>query len=291
MPDVPIVATDWKSVVASDVDAVVISTPTMLHAEIAMAAMHAGKHVLCEKPLGLNVEEAEQMCKVAAATGRILKSGFNYRHMAHVQQAKNELEKNTIGAPHFLRCRFGHGGRSNYAKDWNTNSPGGGRVLLEQGIHVFDLVRYLLGEPTSIVARINQFYWPFPEDAEDNGFCLLQTTTGQIAQIHVSWTQWRNIFEVEIFGKDGYMRLEGRDGHYGPQRLIVGKRQEDYSRPTEKTIEFANPMNAWTLEWNEFRSAIAEGRQPNGSSFDGLQAQRLVEAAYKSSETNTWITL
>jgi predicted dehydrogenase len=284
----------WNALLQrNDIDAIVVSTPTKFHSEITKAALQSGMHVLCEKPLGMTSGEIEQLCAYTPP-GMILKTGFNYRHMDHVIYAKRELEKGTIGTPYFLRCRFGHGGKIDYEKDWCTNADlSGGGVLLEQGIHIFDLVRYLLGEPTSVVARINQFYWPFIGGAEDNGFCILQTAAGQTAQIHVSWTNWRNIFELEIYGRDGFMRLEGRDGHYGSQQITIGLRQPNYGRPQESVAVFGavHPANAWTLEWAEFRNAIAENRQPNGNSFDGLQAQRLVEAACESSKTNAWVTL
>jgi predicted dehydrogenase len=283
---------EWESIMwRKDIDAVVVSTPTKFHCEITTAALWQGMHVLCEKPLGMTVSEIERM-RAAIPQGLVVKTGFNYRHMAHVVAAKNELEMGTIGKPYFLRCRFGHGGKPNYEKDWCTNANlSGGGVLLEQGIHVFDLVRYLFGEPTSLVARLSQFYWPFVGGAEDNGFCMLETASGQVAQIHVSWTNWRNIFEFEIFGQDGFIRLEGRDGHYGPQKITTGIRQPNYGRPEKRWATFNNTAEAWTLEWNEFRNAIVENRQPNGSLVDGIKAQQLIEAAGKSSRENTWVTV
>jgi len=283
------VSSDWKSVVTrNDVDAVVVCTPTKYHAEVTILALQAGKHVLCEKPLGRNVREARRMFDAARVTGRLLKTGFNYRHMSHVRKAKELLDTGVLGDLHFLRCRYGHGGRPGYEKEWCTDAElSGGGVLLEQGIHIFDLVRHLLGEPSQLLAETQCFYWNFTA-VEDNGFCILRTANGQVAQIHVSWTQWVNLFELELFGRDGYLRLEGRDGHYGQQRVIWGKRKPDHSRPVEELFEFVTPDDSWDREWREFHAAIEEAREPIGSASDGLRAQQLIEAAYQSASQHSW---
>jgi predicted dehydrogenase len=286
------VSSDWQAAVARrDVDAIVVSTPTKFHADITIAALEAGKHVLCEKPLGRNMDEAQRMFDAARASNRVLKTGFNYRHMGHIRKAKELLEAQVLGPLHFLRCRYGHGGRPGYETEWCTDADlSGGGVLLEQGIHIFDLVRHFLGEPSQLVAQTQRFYWNFPA-VEDNGFCMIRTSGGQIAQIHVSWTQWVNIFELEVFGRDGYLRLEGRDGHYGPQRLIWGKRKPDHGRPAEELFEFVTPDDSWVREWDEFRAAIEAAKDLTGSSSDGLRAQQLIEAAYLSVSRQSWVLI
>jgi predicted dehydrogenase len=286
------VTSDWATVVnRNDIDVIVVSTPTKFHSEVTIAALKAGKHVLCEKPLGRSVDEARRMFDAALASCRLLKTGFNYRHMAHVRKAKELLERGALGPLYFLRCRYGHGGRPGYEKEWCTDAElSGGGVLLEQGIHIFDLVRHLLGEPSQLLAQTKRFYWNFPA-VEDNGFCMLQTTNGQTAQIHVSWTQWVNLFELEIFGRDGYLRLGGRDGHYGSQHLTWGKRKPDHTRPIEEIFEFVAADDSWDREWQEFCAAIEEAREPYGSASDGLRAQQLIEAAYQSASQHSWISI
>lgn len=285
-------APDWRGVVTSpQVDLVVVSTPTKFHQEIAITALEAGKHVLCEKPLARNIQEAERMVKAACSAGRILKTGFNYRHMAHVRKAKELIEAGRLGPLYFLRCRYGHGGRPGYEKDWCTDHElSGGGVLLEQGIHILDLVRYLFAEPSALVAQIQRFFWAFPV-VEDNCFCLLQSEAGQSAQIHVSWTQWINLLHLEIFGRDGYLQLEGRDGHYGRQRLTWGKRKATHGRPDEEVFEFSPEDQSWQWEWREFLDAVRQGREPLANGWEGLRAQSLVEAAYRSATDGIWVKI
>jgi predicted dehydrogenase len=284
-----LVLADWHGAISNpDIQVVIVATPTKFHSEVTVAALEAGKHVLCEKPLGRNVQEAERMVSAAQFSERLLKTGFNYRYMPHVQKAKELIGTGQLGPLYLVRSRFGHGGRPGYEREWHTDAElSGGGVLLEQGIHIIDLVRYLFGEPCKAFGASNTLFWDLSM-VEDNFFCLLQTAQGKTAQIHVSWTQWRNIFEMEIFGRDGYLRLEGRDGHYGPPRLVWGMRNPEHSRPEERIFEYKAGA-CWLLEWNDFIDAIHNRQDPLGTAQDGLAAQRLIEAAYLSSRQNRWV--
>jgi predicted dehydrogenase len=273
------------------VDVVVVSTPTKFHNQYAVAALRAGKHVLCEKPLARTTAEATNIIEASEARNRILKTGFNYRYMAHVRKAKEIIEAGGIGDISFVRCRYGHGGRPGYEHQWCTDQDlSGGGVLLEQGIHILDLFRYLVGEVVQLMGETPRFFWGFPE-VEDNCFLLLKTASSQTAQIHVSWTQWVNVFSLEIFGRDGYLHLTGRDGHYGPQRLVWGMRRADHSRPHEEIFNFPAADDSWEREWEYFTNAIHTGNLGMGHAEDSLRALEMVEAAYESSRRQAWIDL
>jgi predicted dehydrogenase len=282
--------TDWvAATTSSDVDVVLVCTPTKFHVEATKSALQHGKHVLCEKPLARTVAEAEEMIRATERGRRILKTGFNYRHMAHVQKAKELIEAGALGPLYFVRCVYGHGGRLGYESSWCTDQElSGGGVLLEQGIHMLDLVRYLFAEPSEVLAQAPRFFWNFPA-VEDNCFLLLKFESSQIAQVHVSWTQWINTLSFEIFGRDGYLHLSGRDGHYGPQRVLWGQRQKNHGRPHEQHFDFPPPDDSWEQEWNEFLAAVRTNREPIGSADDGLRALHLVEAAYQSAQNQEWV--
>jgi len=283
---------NWREAIGwPDVNAVVVSTPTKFHAEIAIAALEAGKHVLCEKPLARTSDEARRIVEAARRANRVLKTGFNYRHMAHARKARELIEAQAIGPLYFLRSRYGHGGRPGYEQHWCTDADlSGGGVLQEQGIHMVDLVRVFLGEPSRVLTQTSRYFWAFPE-VEDNCFCLFQTPAGQVAQLHVSWTQWVNVLEIEIFGRDGYLRLEGRDGHYGPQRLTWGKRQPNHSRPVEEVFCFTGTDNSWSREWQEFCDLIRTGEGLMAAAEEGLRTQQLVEASYQSARQQCWVEI
>ena len=272
----------WESVIArNDIDAVIVCTPPHLHAPIAIAAAQTGKHVLCEKPLARTLEEGEKMLATARQCGVVVKCGLNHRHHPGVKQAKVWLSQGRIGQPIFIRCRYGHCGRPEYEKDWRSNPQfvSGGQ-LMEHGIHALDLFRWFLGDFGEVVSFRQTHYWSI-QPLEDNAFALFRTLHGQVASLHTSLTQWKNLFSFEIFGRDGYVSVEGLGGSYGTERAVLGKR--DFTSPFgEQTIEYRGEDRSWYEEWQEFVAAAQEGRKPLGSGEDGQEAMRLVFAAYES---------
>jgi predicted dehydrogenase len=283
--------TDWRNVVARrDLDAVVVSATNDWLACITVAALEKGKHVLCEKPPGRNAEEARRMMEAARAGGRILKFGFNHRHHKAVCKARELLDQGSVGEPLFIRCRYGHGGRPGYEKEWRANPEvSGGGELLDQGIHAIDLFRWFLGDFHEVFGCTGTWFWNVP--VEDNAFAIFRTRRGQVASLHASWTQWKNLFSFEVFGRDGYLIVEGLGGSYGPERLTWGRRRPESGPPDEERFEFPGPDTSWEAEWWEFVSAIRENREPLANGCDGWQAMRMVEAAYESARIGQIVRL
>jgi len=281
----------WQDVVErEDINAVLICTPPDLHAAMSTAAMKAGKHVLCEKPLARTIEEAQGMIRVARESGVKLKCGFNHRHHPGILKAREWVDSGTIGELDFMRCRYGIGGRPGYEKEWRADPKivGGGH-LMEQGIHAIDLFRWFLGDFSEAVGFTSTRFWD-TAPLEDNGFALLRTGKGQIANLHSSLTQWKNIFSLEIFGRDGYIVVEGLGGAYGNERLTLGKR--NLTAPFQmETTEFLGGDRSWYEEWKEFAAAIAEDREPIGNGQDGLEALKLVNAIYQASTESRVVKL
>lgn len=278
-------AVGWEEIVARpDIDIVLVCTPPDSHAAISIAAMNHGKHVLCEKPLTRTIEAAEEMVNVAAATGLILKCGFNHRHHPAVWQAHELFQKGELGKPLFGRCVYGIGGRPGYEDEWRADPQivAGGQFM-EQGIHAVDLFRWFFGDFQEVTGLTATQYWKI-SPLEDNGFALLRNSSGVIAFIHSSLTQWKNIFQFEVFGSDGYIKVEGLGGGYGTERLVFGKR--DFHAPFKEEItEFRGPDRSWSEEWKEFIKAIEQKRSPIGSGLDGLEALKLVKALYQAAGT------
>ena len=276
-------ATDkWQNVATGDdIEIVVVCTPPHLHELISLAAMRQGKHVLCEKPLARTVEEAEKMVDAARDNSVKLKCGFNHRHHPGIVQAREWYDTGDIGEISFIRCRYGIGGRLDYEKDWRMNPEiSGGGQLMDQGMHVIDLCRWFLGDFDRIYGITSTSFWDI-SPLEDNAFVLLHTEKGQTAQFHVSWTEWKNQFSFEIFGKDGYIIVAGLGGSYGMERATLGKRA--FLEPfREETIEFRGEDKSWLAEWREFTSAIKDDQEPLGNGNDGLEALRVIRAIYES---------
>jgi predicted dehydrogenase len=279
-------AEGWEAVVERrDLDAVLVCTPPHLHAEISISAMRRGMHVLCEKPLTQTLEEAQGMLASAQEAGVTLKCGFNHRHHPGIKQARQWFDSGAIGEPTFIRCRYGIGGRLGYEKEWRADPQivSGGQ-LMEQGIHAVDLSRWFLGDFAEVSAFTANLFWRM-EPLEDNAFVLYRTADGAVAFIHSSLTQWKNLFSLELYGRDGYIAVEGLGGGYGTERAVLARR--DFTAPfTEEVVEFRGEDRSWREEWKEFVAAIKDGREPLGSGLDGLVALTLVYAAYQSAATN-----
>jgi len=161
--------------------------------------------------------------------------------------------------------------------------------LLDQGIHAFDLFRWFLGEFTEVYAVLTRAFWS--AEVEDNAFCTLRTAAGHPAQLHASWTQWKNLFSFEVFGERGYLLAEGLGGNYGVERLVAGRRREEFGAPEERVTDYPEEDCSWSREWNEFEAAIREERAPLAGGEDGWQALRLTDAAYTSAREGRAVRL
>ncbi len=275
---------DWREVVSRpDLDAIIVCTPNYLHTPMSISALTNKKHVLCEKPLATTPQDAEKIVEVGKQTGRKLKCGFTLRHHPGIRQVRKWFEEGWIGQLTFIRIIYGIAGREGYDREWRAvRKLAGGGQLMDQGVHALDLCRWFLGEVSEVRGYVANYFWK-NADVEDNAFCFLRNESGQIASIHVSWTQWKNLFSFEVYGQDGYSHAKGLGGSYGTETVTRGRR--DFSNPfSEETIEFrAANDTPWLDEWREFTSAIATNREPLGNGYDGLQAVRLAYAVYRSS--------
>jgi len=282
---------DWKSTVErKDVDAVIVCTPPHLHAEITVAALKAGKHVLCEKPLCRTLQEAEAMVAAAHNAKRLLKCGFNHRHHPAVLEARKRFERGDFGRPIAARCRYGICGRPGYEDEWRADPErAAGGQLAEQGTHAVDLFRWFLGDLVEVSCMTSIGYFR-EQTLEDNGMALFRSGDGALATLHSSLTHWKNLFSFELMGEDGYFEVEGLGASYGTERLILGKR--DFNAPfQDHIIEYRGGDSSWQSEWREFKQAIAENRTPLGSDIDGLEAVRATLAAYSAEKSKSVVQI
>lgn len=274
---------DWRTVVRdSDIDAIVVCTPNDTHAEISIEALKAGKHVLCEKPIARNVDEATRILEASRKSMAKIKCGFNHRYHPAIMRAKGIVDSGEIGKLIFIRCRYGTTGRKGYENDWRMNPEiSGGGQLIDQGQHTLDLFRWFGGEISEVMGYTDTLFWNVP--VEDNAFALLRAKAGHICSMHMNWTEWKNLFSFEIFGKTGYLKIEGLGGSYGIEKLIQGKM--DLDAPfSEKVTEFKEQDISFREEWREFTSAIKENRESISNAEDGLAALKITAAIYESSK-------
>ena len=230
------------------------------------------------------------MIQAAKRAGRVLKCGFNHRHHPAVLHAHRLFTEGAIGKPTFGRGRYGIAGRKGLASEWRSDpkiSPGG--QLMEQGVHLVDLFRWFMGDMTDVTGMMSTTVWPIAP-LEDNGFLLMKNAAGVVCSVHASLTQWINLFELEVYGEKGSLRVEGLGGGYGVERLIFS--QHDPDGPFGyHTTEYRGGDVSWKNEWAEFVRAV-EGRvEPMGNGVDGLRAMEVVTAAYTASRSGTAVPL
>jgi predicted dehydrogenase len=275
----------------SVIDVAFISIINKFATPISIDMLKSGKDVLCEKPLGRNLEESLQILKAAEKSGKILKTGFNHRFHGAIMKAKELIDGNTIGKIINIRARYGHGGRSGMEQEWRCSKDlCGGGELLDQGVHIIDLCRWFLNrEISQVYGRVYNSIWK--TEVEDNAFFHLEFGDNVLAQCHVSWTNWKNIFSFEIFGDQGYLKINGLGGSYGKEKLEIGYRNIDGGVPDIEKYEFQDVDDSWALEWKEFKKAIKGNKRSIGSGYDGYEANRIVDAIYRSSNLRKPISM
>lgn len=281
-------AQDWRHIIAMrDLDVVIVSTPNAFLGEIAESCLKSGKHVLIEKPMCRNLEEAIALKTVADNSKVLLKIGFNHRYHPGIKEAKSMIDGGVIGNIINARIIYGHGGRLGYEKEWRGNYLlAGGGELTDQGVHVADLFQWFFGMPEEVFGWMQRAVWPLDPLLEDNAFGLFRFPNRMVASMHTSWTQWKNKFQFEIFGTKGSLEIQGLGGSYGPENLITHKRNPFGGGPEIEKITYDGSDNSWDLEWQDFIAAINNNGSYFGTPIDGVGAMRIIDGLYRSSKTN-----
>jgi len=272
----------WKDVIANkNIDTVIVSTTHNNLAKISYAALKAGKNVLSEKPLGINVNEVKLCVQIAKKNKLIYKSGFNHRFHPGIEMAKKIFNEGKIGKIMYINAVYGHGGRPGYDKEWrmNKNISGGGETI-DQGAHLIDLVLWFYGSvPQEIIGIPVTLFWNIK--VEDNVFMLFKDKDF-VANLHAGWTEWKNRFNFEIYGTKGYLRIDGLGGSYGTESLILGLRVPGKA-PKEKTWQFISQDESWNKEWKDFKRSIFSKNNVGATGEDGLRVLKIIDEIYKRS--------
>jgi len=278
--------TDWHSILEMpDIDIVIVATLHNSLADITKAAILAGKHVLVEKPAALASHELEPLVEIANSQNVHVRVGFNHRFHRALQKAKVMINNGDIGELMFIRARYGHGGRLGYDREWRSNPAlSGGGELIDQGPHLIDLSRWFLGEFNEVDGFAHTYYWDMPVD--DNGFMILKNHRMQVAFLHASCTEWKNIFSMEIYGKNGKLEISGLGGSYGVEKLTFYRMLPEMGPPETYSWEFPMADNSWALEMQEFYKDISLDRPSDPGLNDAIQSLKIVEAIYRKSNKN-----
>ncbi|MCL6649515.1 MAG: Gfo/Idh/MocA family oxidoreductase [Chloroflexi bacterium] len=274
---------DWQQAVNQpDVDLVIVATTNDVLVPIAVAALDAGKHVLVEKPAARSRRELAALEAAAARSGRLVRVGFNHRYHPALRRAWEIVRQGEAGELMFIRGRYGHGGRLGYEREWRANpARAGGGELIDQGVHLIDLARWFLGDFIEIDGFAHTYFWPMP--VEDNAFLLLKTAKKQVAFLHVSCTEWKNLFSFEVYGQRAKLQIEGLGGSYGVERLAYYRMLPQMGPPETTIWEYPMGDRSWELEMEEFLEDIRLGRAPAAGLAEARAALEVVERIYAAS--------
>ena len=191
------------------------------------------------------------------------------------------MQSGVYGPPLYVRGRYGHGGRLGYEREWRADpAVSGGGELLDQGIHLIDLTRYLEGDVELAFAELTSAFWPMA--VEDNAFLCLRLRHGGIAWLHASWTEWKNLFSLEIAHRDAKIEIQGLGGSYGVERLTLYEMRPELGPPDTTSWEWPRGDDSWAAELADVLGAI-EGRHGIGATVeDAIAALEIVEEAYQA---------
>ena len=273
----------------SDLDALFICAFNNVSAEYSIKAIKKGIHVFCEKPPARTIKELNLVKNALKRRPEVLlKYGFNHRSHYSVIEAKKLIEKGDFGKLLWIRGVYGKAGSLDYHKNWrNYKKISGGGILIDQGIHMIDLILYLSGQKFSIEhGLVSTLFWNI--ESEDNVFALMKSENNVIASLHSSATHWRHKFLLEMSFEHGYLNLDGilsGTRSYAPETIKYGKREfEDITyamgKPQETVVWFEND-HSWQIEVDDFAdSIIKKTKIKSGTIDDAMNALQCVEDIY-----------
>jgi predicted dehydrogenase len=291
---------DYRHIVEDPaIDAIVISTPVQLHEQMAVAALEAGKHVLCEKPLSNDVDSCKRIVDAARARRRTLAVGFNHRYYPSVKFLKHAVDDGRIGRLDHLRVFGGHDGLGNFRADWMyVGALSGGGAMMDVGIHMTDLARFVAGEMDVVYGVTTNRVWNVA-GSEDNAMAVFRGRTGIAAIYQATWTEWKGyrVF-VEAYGDRGMVRA-----YYAPMFNLLIARDENGRRRRQvklyPSVMVREKLRGWestTLgtfeeELRDFLKMSAGETVPLADGWSGLRAVEIAHAVYRSSTTGEVVRL
>ncbi|RRK33733.1 gfo/Idh/MocA family oxidoreductase [Schaedlerella arabinosiphila] len=280
---------DWKcSIDQERPEIVVVCTVNAVIPQVVCYALEKGCHVFAEKPPGKTLEDALTMKKAFLKhKNQILKFGFNHRYHYSVIEAKSLIDSGFLGKVVNIRGVYGKAGNLQKSEWRNDIEIAGGGILLDQGIHMLDLLRYFVGDFKFVKGFTEKLVWK-EAAGEDTAFITLKTDSGKVATLHSSAIQWKHKFDMDITCTNGYIALNGlltSTKSYGEERITYYRKDLEQKsgklgNPTEYTMCF-DEDSSWDFEIEEFYKAI-KGEKPimNGTIEDAVAVMELIDKVY-----------
>jgi len=286
-----------EELLRGDLDAVYLATPPNVHREQTLACAAAGKHVLCEKPLGLTVADAEAMIVACQQAGVRLGTAFMMRFHAQHQAALKLLRDGQLGQPVFARAQL---------SCWYPPMPGawrqdpalgGGGSLMDMGGHCIDLLEMFFGPVQTVSCFINRTVHRYA--SEDSAVASLRFANGALGGVDAFFCLPDEASQnrLELYGSLGSILAEGTIGQGAAGEMIAYLKKRDTGHDAQQARScsggvaiHSEPVNTYRAEIEEFSQAVLEGRDPSNNAALGLQSQRVLAACYESARTGKVVT-
>jgi predicted dehydrogenase len=269
-----------------DIDAVIISTPNNYHAPYALAFLEGGKDVFLEKPMAMDAAGGQEIIHRAGETGRIVMVGHMWRFDEEVNALRSEVLAGRLGD--IVKTK-GYGIHVNWGPEgWFTKKDlAGGGALIDMGVHAIDTVRYLLGDPAPVrvYAEISTRYGTY--DVDDTAVVVITWDNGTVSVVESGW------WHPHADGPEAATRLFGTKG-YGsvfPTFLKEMEGEEEDITPAGLSKTEHCDQSIYDRQMEHFITCVRERKQPSPGGEEGLTVMRIVDAAYRSAETNTAVFL
>lgn len=276
-----------------EIEAVSICTPNIWHAPMTIAALEAGKHVLCEKPMATTLQEAEQMNARAEQCGKILMIGHNQRFVPSHQKAKEMIAGGKLGKIYSFRTSFGHSGPEGWSIDGKDSwffkrDQAVIGAMGDLGVHKADVIRFVLGEEISEVAAFVETSAKQQTNVEDTAVCILRTESGIVGTLAASWSYVKEDNSTVIYGEKGVLRLED-DPLYSLMFHHIDGRTETFQLEQIQSNESGGQHDSRVIR--TFIDSMINDTAPPITGIEGLKSLKVILAAMESHATKKIIRL
>ncbi len=273
---------DWKQLIKiKKLNIIIISTFHNHLSEILIECLKNNKHTLVEKPGAIEPNQLKIAYKIAKKRKLLVKVGYNHRYHEAIIKSKQLIDENKIGELMYIKASYGHGGRVGYEKEWRMNPKlSGGGELIDQGSHLIDLSQMYLGKIENYKSLLTTSFWKSKVD--DNSFMILKNKKNKTAFLHASCSEWKNCFLLEIYGKKGKIKIEGKGGSYGKEKITLYKMKKKMGKPNIIKLKLKNNIDkSWKNEMDDFYNDLKKKKFENKDLKNSIEVLKIIKKIYK----------
>lgn len=262
-----------------EINAVYVATPVYLHYEQVIKAAEAGKHILCEKPMAMNVAQCQRMIQRCKEKNVKLMIAYYRRFYPHIKRMRNLIETGAIGKPILARVSLSSYYNPTVPRQWRIDpSLSGGGVLMDVGSHRIDLLIYLLGKVEKVSAFVETIHCDYL--VEDSVVMILKFKNGAQGMINFNWNIRKGVDELEIYGIKGKILAKPDSGNL-----------EIHSVEGVRKFALPSPKSTHLGVIEDFVKSIQTGKEMACSGKEGMKTNQVIQGAYESSKKGKAISL